>query len=205
MAKAPIKKRDKEASKKKLLDAATNIFSEKGYDAATTKLVALQAGVNESLINRYFGGKQGLLVAITKDFAENEQRVISTNLISGDETSNIEEIFYKILLEWHKRIKGKEKILRLLLSRALIDHEISKVLGSFIDGGILPKFQEKLSALKAKGKIRPDVNVDNISLSVVMHGFIMSFLLHLVTGVDEKKTLSVLKDFSEYFAAGITA
>jgi AcrR family transcriptional regulator len=205
MVKIKIKKRDKEASKQKLLDAAIDVFSEKGYDAATTKVVALRAGVNESLINRYFGGKQGLLVAMTKDFAENERKIIGTNFISEDEFTTIEDFFYKFLLDWQERIKEKEKMMHVIMSRSLIDPKIAKILGSYIDVGIIPKFQEKLQSLKAKGKIRPEVNIENVSLSIVVHGFIMSFLLHLVIGMKENKMLPILKDFAKYFAAGITA
>src|SRR3546814_6908183 len=58
-AQAPKRRRDKAATKQALLAAAGEVFAERGYDAATTREVAQQAGVNEKLIQRYFGGKEG--------------------------------------------------------------------------------------------------------------------------------------------------
>ena len=58
------KKRDQKGTKAKLLKAALDIFSKEGYDAATTRSIAKKAGVNESLIHRYFGSKSGLFVAL---------------------------------------------------------------------------------------------------------------------------------------------
>ena len=58
------RRRDKEATKAALLAAGVQVFAERGYDAATTREVAQAAGVNEQLIQRYFGGKAGLLLAI---------------------------------------------------------------------------------------------------------------------------------------------
>ena len=57
-----------------LLAAGVQVFAERGYDAATTREVAQAAGVNEQLIQRYFGGKAGLLLAIIERFGEEERR-----------------------------------------------------------------------------------------------------------------------------------
>jgi AcrR family transcriptional regulator len=46
--------------------AATEVFAERGFEAATTKLVAQRAGYSEALIQNYFGGKEGPLLAVLK-------------------------------------------------------------------------------------------------------------------------------------------
>ena len=66
------RKRDKEASKQTLLRAGLDVFSKYGYEAATTKMVAAEAGLNEQLITRYFGGKSGLLLAVLAAFVDEE-------------------------------------------------------------------------------------------------------------------------------------
>jgi AcrR family transcriptional regulator len=55
------KKRDRVATSERLKKAAVAVFAAHGYDAATTRAVAETAGVSEQLIQRYFGGKAGLL------------------------------------------------------------------------------------------------------------------------------------------------
>lgn len=52
--------RDVDQTRAKLVAAARRAFAENGYDATTVRRIALDAGVNPALINRYFGGKEGL-------------------------------------------------------------------------------------------------------------------------------------------------
>jgi AcrR family transcriptional regulator len=49
-----------ERTKASLIDAARRAFAEDGYERTTVRSVASKAGVNPALINRYFGGKEGL-------------------------------------------------------------------------------------------------------------------------------------------------
>ncbi|MBD0711640.1 TetR family transcriptional regulator [Streptomyces sp. CBMA291] len=54
-----------------MLDAARDLFAERGYEAATVRDIAERAGVNQALIFRYFGSKQGLLTkVVTRDGLE---------------------------------------------------------------------------------------------------------------------------------------
>jgi AcrR family transcriptional regulator len=56
--------RDSQATRMALLSAAQRRFSVLGYERTTTRDVAEAAGVNPALINRYFGGKDGLFEAV---------------------------------------------------------------------------------------------------------------------------------------------
>jgi AcrR family transcriptional regulator len=49
-----------------IIEAARHIFSERGYDGTTMRLVAARAGVDAALIYHYFGSKQQLFVAATE-------------------------------------------------------------------------------------------------------------------------------------------
>ncbi|MBB4826743.1 AcrR family transcriptional regulator [Sporosarcina luteola] len=53
----------------RILEAAIELVSEKGYAAATTKSIAELAGVNEVTIFRHFGNKRGILKAIIEKFS----------------------------------------------------------------------------------------------------------------------------------------
>ncbi|MDB5032536.1 TetR/AcrR family transcriptional regulator [Mucilaginibacter sp.] len=57
---------DKEKIDKKdhILDVAERVFSEKGFDGASTRLISGEAGVNMAMLNYYFGSKEGLFLAI---------------------------------------------------------------------------------------------------------------------------------------------
>ena len=46
-----------------IIDAATRVFAEKGYDGASLRAVAREAGVDPALVHHYFDGKADLCVA----------------------------------------------------------------------------------------------------------------------------------------------
>ncbi|NOD95398.1 TetR family transcriptional regulator [Ruegeria sp. HKCCD4884] len=61
------KQRNPSATKDALLDAARKEFQRAGYEAASTRNIASDAGCNAALINRYFGSKIGLFEAVMEE------------------------------------------------------------------------------------------------------------------------------------------
>lgn len=61
MDKDKIEKPDK---KDHILDVAERVFSDLGFDGASTRLISGEAGVNMAMLNYYFGSKEGLFLAI---------------------------------------------------------------------------------------------------------------------------------------------
>lgn len=55
--------RDAARTREQIVTAARRVFSEKGYETATVRQIAIEAGVAANLITRYFGGKAGLFHA----------------------------------------------------------------------------------------------------------------------------------------------
>jgi AcrR family transcriptional regulator len=61
------RKRDAGATRASILKAAKHQFAKCGYDGTYLRDIAAEAGVDAALINRYFGGKEGLFQAALKD------------------------------------------------------------------------------------------------------------------------------------------
>ncbi|HUR86703.1 MAG TPA: TetR family transcriptional regulator [Solirubrobacteraceae bacterium] len=57
------RRHDAQASRDALLEAAGELFHERGYDGATVRDIGDRARVDPALIARYFGGKEGLYLA----------------------------------------------------------------------------------------------------------------------------------------------
>jgi AcrR family transcriptional regulator len=55
---------DSAATRRALLDAAQELFAERGFDGATTRDIGERAGVDISAIARYFDSKEGLFLAV---------------------------------------------------------------------------------------------------------------------------------------------
>ncbi|PJN40385.1 TetR family transcriptional regulator [Streptomyces sp. CB02959] len=53
-------RRDAQGTRRLLLDAASELFAERGYERATVRDIASRAGVNQALLFRYFGSKKAL-------------------------------------------------------------------------------------------------------------------------------------------------
>jgi len=53
-----------EGTRRAILDAARAIFAARGYERATIRAVAARAGVDASMVMRYFGSKAGLFAAV---------------------------------------------------------------------------------------------------------------------------------------------
>ncbi|WP_369382829.1 helix-turn-helix domain-containing protein [Streptomyces sp. cg36] len=63
-AKPARRPRDSSRSRQLLLDAALELFAERGFDRTTTREIGERAGVDAALIARYFGNKTKLYLAV---------------------------------------------------------------------------------------------------------------------------------------------
>ncbi|MFE1173959.1 TetR/AcrR family transcriptional regulator [Streptomyces sp. NPDC058773] len=57
---ANASRRDAQGTRLRLLDAASELFAERGYERATVRDIASRAGANQALLFRYFGSKKAL-------------------------------------------------------------------------------------------------------------------------------------------------
>lgn len=70
---APTRRRNAANSRLALLTAARELFAERGFDRTTTRDIGDRAGLDPTLITRYFGSKAALyLAALRADFADEE-------------------------------------------------------------------------------------------------------------------------------------
>lgn len=137
-----------------ILDAATDLFAERGYQGTTTAAIAERAGVNEVTLFRRFGSKQGLLAALAKRWAAN-MAGMAVDFIddSGDVRSKLAELA-------HIEFEGAERhglaAMRLVME-ASSTPEIAEVMGTNphrnLDG--LAHF---LKRHQHTGEVRSDLN-----------------------------------------------
>ena len=74
------KTRNRAVKEKALIQAATKLFADKGYESTRTRDIAALAGCAEGLIHRYFQGKAGLLLAIVQSRISQEVSDISAQV-----------------------------------------------------------------------------------------------------------------------------
>ncbi len=69
-----------ENSKQKILNSATKLFANKGFDAVSVREICKEANVNLCMISYYFGGKKELYNAIIDDLIEKQTQYANTFL-----------------------------------------------------------------------------------------------------------------------------
>ena len=71
-------------TRNRIMNAASRLFSEKGFSGTTTRAIANEAGINEVTLFRHFGSKENLARAIMDQFGGPAIAENITALLSGD-------------------------------------------------------------------------------------------------------------------------
>ena len=69
-----------DSSKKRILDAATRLFAQKGFDGVSVREICKEADANICMISYYWGGKQDLYKGIIEDLIERQTAYIKSFL-----------------------------------------------------------------------------------------------------------------------------
>ncbi len=67
MKRQPVARRDPENSRRRLLDAARDVFSKNGLGGARVDEIAALSGVNKQLVYYHFGNKKDLYLAVLEE------------------------------------------------------------------------------------------------------------------------------------------
>jgi AcrR family transcriptional regulator len=82
-----MEKTDKKSS---ILEAAEKLFSELGYEGASTRQIAKEAGANMAMINYYFGSKEGVFMEIMTQRIQSFKEELNT--ITKDQLTGMEKL-----------------------------------------------------------------------------------------------------------------
>lgn len=75
-------KEDDFRSEQKLIQAAVQVFADKGFEGASLKEISENAGVNIALISYYFQGKEGLFRTCIESLGKKELEMAQSLLVS---------------------------------------------------------------------------------------------------------------------------
>ncbi|MCK2218026.1 TetR family transcriptional regulator [Actinomadura sp. ATCC 31491] len=103
-------KRDREATRARLLEAARLRFARDGYDATSVRDVAADAGVDATLIFRYFGSKKALFDEVTAD--------LPAGLLDGPQEELVARMIAAVVFHDWTRYGGEHPLVAMLRSSA---------------------------------------------------------------------------------------
>jgi AcrR family transcriptional regulator len=179
---AIARRRDKEATKQTLLAAAVEVFAQRGFDGATTKEVAARAGVNEGLIQRYFGGKAGLLQAIVGNMCG--ERLTACRAAPPSDSLKAE--IATVLRHEIMQADANRDFLRVFISRALVDADLAASLRAHYQDSRMPHLVERLKHFQQDGTLDPAVDLENLAATVTTFAFGLGFMQQVVLSEDPK-------------------
>ncbi|OFZ81369.1 MAG: hypothetical protein A2583_15885 [Bdellovibrionales bacterium RIFOXYD1_FULL_53_11] len=198
--KPPIKKkRDREASIRKILKTGQDVFSELGYENATTKLIANRAGLAEALIHRYFENKAGLLAAVIQNHIKNVDRVFEV-YPPGD---TVEQEIINFFVGRLTLDKENLPFLKIMIARSLIDKRVAGLFKKDVLPPPMQTLKTRLTGFQAKGMILPDVDIDMVVKSIAGYGFSTVIFEQMLAKTSEEEILKSHRHFVKFLISGI--
>jgi AcrR family transcriptional regulator len=169
------------ARRAEILDAAATVFSQNGYENATTREIAELADVSEGTLYNYFDSKHDLFIGVAEAFADN-----LVDAIDAIDASDLEESMAAMFAERFR--SGRERrLLMLFLYKSRIDpngkqlqHAVSR---------IVQETEAKLASAMTEGRLRPlNPAVAAATLNAAVMGFAILFELSSAIRGDSAET-----------------
>ena len=168
------RERRKQARPGELLDAALDLFVEKGYAATRSEEVAARAGVSKGTLFLYFPSKEELFKAVVRD------NVVRHQTEGAEEIARFEgstpELLEYLMLEWWRRYGATKAsgISKLVMSEASNFPDLAR----FFQEEVVTPGHAMIRSVLQRGVDRREFRQTDLDLSV--HS-VLAPLLFLVT------------------------
>ncbi len=154
--------KDERVTKEKILDTATMLFADKGFDGTNVQEIADAAGVNKAMLYYYFKSKDDLLMAVIGRFIEGIRDSIPQHFAAGGDTARSIENFLDFYIEY---LASNRSFVRLMAWELLSGQHLDTIARDHI----IPTFRlmrEKIVQAISAGAIRR-VSPEHTIFSVV--------------------------------------
>lgn len=131
-----VKKKKGALTKEKIIQAARNLFYQKGYDSTTTANIAKEVGVSEATLYKYFKSKMALLLSTVKPEPISTMEMTNYQILTNQQLLNvwtnelIEKVFHNrpqysiIFSESPKHPELSEQYIANMYSMTNVDQEL---------------------------------------------------------------------------------
>jgi TetR/AcrR family transcriptional regulator, regulator of cefoperazone and chloramphenicol sensitivity len=198
----PSRTRNRHATEEALIAAACTAFAEIGYESTTTKLIAERAGCSEALIQRYFNGKEGLLLAVLR----HEDTEYEIEFLRRPLCSNLAEEAREAFTHALDVMAIRSRKLRIVLSRVLIEPSFRS------DFNRICIYREKKSEAmmrfmryRAAGMLSLDLDVESVVEMLMGLSFDISFLHRELLDADTVKQQDLVNQFALMFGRAVSS
>jgi AcrR family transcriptional regulator len=129
-----------------ILAAARDSFATRGYDGTSVRGVASKAGVDPALVRRFFGSKEGLLVAALTVAMSPDERL--ARIVAGDPEGLGEHLIGYFLSVWEE--PPNRDVMIGMVRSACTNERAATLLRNFIAGQVLARLAGALDEREAR-------------------------------------------------------
>lgn len=193
-------------TQKRIIEAAIKVFSEKGFEGATTSEIAQEAGVAEGTIFRHFGTKKGILQSIllcaVDSFQEPEVVVSLARMIEQKYDEASPHFWMHHLKDQLNTIQQYLPILKLLFYEAQFHAEVKETMFEKIARPIIDLLSDPIRQRQSLGDYRKfDADLMALSLLSSLWGYLIWKQIISDREGGEKELVQVL----DIWLKGVTA
>lgn len=146
-------------SRELLLKAAKTVFARKGYDGATVKELAEEAGVNVSLVSYYFGGKEGLFKACLEQFGRETLAVVQRILKAPESTEDLRVRLTLYAEEFVMTHVNEPELTAIIHRECALDLPFTREVFSNVFIKIFESLMQFLKSAQKSGFLRQDLDL----------------------------------------------
>ncbi|GAA3964279.1 TetR/AcrR family transcriptional regulator [Actinomadura viridis] len=144
-APAPRPKRDREATRRRILAAARDLFGRYGYDGVSVRMIASGADANVALVHRYFGSKAALFGEVL------EGEYVITRVIAGE--GDTRPLSRRLAEHFVRRIhRGPADPLPRIMDRSVGDPEVKQILREHTERLVVEPLVRQLAGPRARAR-----------------------------------------------------
>ena len=201
-----LKKLNLPEKEQKILEAAIDVFSERGFSGSTTSEIAKRAGVAEGTIFRYFKTKKDILRGILIQMLNlaGEPIIIEgvRKILLNTENKDLREVLKAFVKDRIEVLESVFPMIKIIITEALYHEDIREALFENIISKILEIFTIFHRQMVERGLIRENVKALTMARSII--GNIVLFIVYKkffadkFDGQDMDKELDAVIDIIMY-------
>jgi AcrR family transcriptional regulator len=175
-------------TREKILDAARHRFAELGYDGATVRGIAADAGVNAALLHHFFGSKQQLFAA-SMNLPVNPAELVPT-ILEGPRSGVGERLVRAFLRVWATP-EGRTPFVAMLRAAAT-NEQVALMMRQFIEHAVLAQVAHALDV--------PRIRVTGIAAQM-MGVALLRYVIKLppLADADDEEIVALLAPVAQYY------
>jgi len=186
----------KERAKDRIVEAAREVFSKKGYHEATMDDVAEQLGVSKGALYQYFNSKEDLYRTILKASFHNMTELLRSTATGGGSLAETCQAFFDNLTKDTSSIGHSFEV----ISEASRNAALAKVVRENYHE-TTEVIEQCLTELRKEGSLRKELDIHLLTEGLV--AFYDGLMVHLAIGTERSEVRKIFAEFMTAMEQGI--